>query len=79
MPTDMPFVGYLNTKQAAALLGYSVSTFRIYAMRGDIPRYGPKRNRFRKEDLDAFMEDPNIFRATRTTQRRREGFTPVRI
>lgn len=78
MPTVMP-LGYMNTKQAAAHLGYSVSTFRSYAMRGDIPRYGPKLNRFRKEDLDAFMEDPNVFRYNRITSRRREGFTPVRI
>ena len=78
MPKDMP-IGYMNTKQAAAYLGYSASTFREYALRGAIPRCGPRRNRFRKEDLDAFMEDPNVFRTNRTTQRRRDGFTPVRI
>lgn len=72
--------GYLNVKQAAAYLGYGVSTFREYARRGNLPRYGPKGNRFRRADLDAFMADPFAFSSPVQVRRRlRTGFTPVAI
>ncbi|ABM29792.1 helix-turn-helix transcriptional regulator [Nitratidesulfovibrio vulgaris] len=70
--------GYLNLKQAAAYLGYAVSTFRAYASSWDIPRMGPRRNRFRKEDLDAWMANPAAFKRQREP-RRRTGFKPVEL
>ncbi|MDR3044033.1 MAG: helix-turn-helix domain-containing protein [Desulfovibrio sp.] len=80
MPAAMP-PGYLNTKQAAAYLGYSVKRFSIYAREGSIPRRGPRLNRFRIVDLDAFMENPRVFvsQASTPRPRTREGFTPIRI
>lgn len=69
---------YLNLKQAAAYLGYAVSTFRAYASSWNIPRMGPRRNRFRKEDLDAWMQNPAVFRRQRLP-RKRAGFKPVEL
>ncbi len=69
---------YLNLKQAAAYLGYAVSTFRAYASSWNIPRMGPRRNRFRKEDLDAWMANPAAFKRQREP-RRRTGFKPVEL
>ncbi|WP_027369183.1 helix-turn-helix domain-containing protein [Desulfocurvibacter africanus] len=72
--------GYFNFKQAAAYVGFGKTAFRDYVLKGQIPKYGPKLNRFRKADLDAFMEDPNIFRSpTRIVTPYREGFTPVTL
>ncbi|WCB45182.1 helix-turn-helix transcriptional regulator [Nitratidesulfovibrio vulgaris] len=70
---------YLNLKQAAAYLGYAVSTFRAYASSWNIPRMGPRRNRFRKEDLDAWMQNPAVFHGGSTKKRKRSGFTPVQL
>ncbi len=80
MSTEMP-PGYLNTKQAAAYLGYSVKRFCLYAREGAIPRRGPRLNRFRIADLDAFMENPRVFTTVPATPRprTRDGFTPIRI
>lgn len=71
--------GYMNLKQAAAYLGFAVSTFRAYASSWNIPRLGPKRNRFRKEDLDAWMQNPAVFHGGAPKKRKRSGFTPVQL
>ena len=71
--------GYMNMKQAAAYLGFAVSTFRAYASSWSIPRLGPKRNRFRKEDLDAWMQNPAVFHGGAPKKRKRSGFTPVQL
>lgn len=72
--------GYLNAKQAAAYVGYGVSAFRKHAREAQLPRRGPKKNRYSKADLDAFMADPRVFRSpAKIAARPREGFTPVSV
>ncbi len=46
---------YLNTKKAAAYCGYSHIYFARIMEDYQIPRYGPKRNRFKVSDLDDWM------------------------
>lgn len=70
---------YFTFKQAAAYLGYGESTFREYVRTCSIPRCGPRGNRFRKADLDAFMENPFVFASPVRVRRPRSGFTPVAI
>lgn len=71
---------YLNLKSAATLLGVSVTSFRRWAERYAIPRYGPHQNMYKRADLHWFMENPYAFLATRPerTRRRRGGFVPVK-
>lgn len=70
---------YLNLKSAATLLGVSATSFRRWADKYDIPRYGPHQNLYKRSDLHWFMENPYAFLAQRParTRRRRGGFTPV--
>jgi len=57
----MAFSSFLTTAQAAAYVGYGLRAFRDLHKRYQLPTYGPRRNRFRKEDLDAFMAAPVTF------------------
>lgn len=72
---------WLNSAEAAAYCGYSRSTFMKNVRRYKIPRYGPKHNRFDRWDLDAWMQDPNVFLRKNYVlpwRRRAPGdFTPV--
>lgn len=70
---------YLNGKQAAIYTGYSESTFREIAKEFEIPRCGPRNNRYSKTTLDDFMSDPLAFKKQKLPRRRRpeDGFTPV--
>jgi len=52
---------FYNQKEAAEYCGYCVVTFRQFAKSYEIPKCGPKRDRYRKEDLDDFMTDPASF------------------
>lgn len=53
---------YLNQKQAAAYCGFSVDHFRKDVLPSyELPKYGPKRNKYRIIDLDAFMAEPEVF------------------
>ncbi len=52
---------YLNTKQAAAYCGYSHIYFARIMEDYQIPRYGPKRNRFKVSDLDDWMSKAENF------------------
>lgn len=77
-----PFLtsAYLTATQSAAYLGYHVKTFRGLAFNGFIPRYGLKNNRYRKEDLDAFMLNPYVFIATKkSTPCFKTSFSPVTL
>ena len=73
--------GYFNAKEAAVYLGYGYSTFIRKSEEFRIPRCGPKRNRYRKEDRDAFMANPLVFISGKPASSRRPtgGFRPVVI
>ncbi|WP_027190229.1 helix-turn-helix domain-containing protein [Fundidesulfovibrio putealis] len=70
----MVFSSFLTTAQAAAYLGYGLRAFRDLHKRYFIPTYGPRRNRFRREDLDLFMSSPVIFLDKPVTIRRARKF-----
>lgn len=66
----MVFSSFLTTAEAAAYLGYGLRAFRDLYKRYSLPTYGPRRNRFRKEDLDLFMAAPVTFLEKSVTLRR---------
>lgn len=70
---------YLTLAEAAQYTGYSPDTLGQYFREGEVPRYGPKRNKFRKVDIDAYMENPQIFRSAQRVNRPKQGFIPVVI
>lgn len=53
---------WLKTVNAAAWCDYPVDTFRELAKEFQIPRHGPKLNRYDKEEIDQWMKDPLCFR-----------------
>ena len=52
---------YLSTKKAAIFCGYSHIYFARLMELYRIPRYGPKRNRFRVSDLENWMLQPDSY------------------
>lgn len=52
---------YLNTKKAAEFCGYAHLYFGRLMELYRIPRYGPKRNRFKVSDLEDWMMSPELF------------------
>ncbi len=71
--------GYFNISEAAAYCAYGDSTFREYAKKFNLPRCGPKNNRYSKETLDAFMANPHAFLRQKPPPRPRQGFVPVTV
>lgn len=72
---DTPF---LTTEEAAQYVRYSVVQFKRHVEAYRIPSYGPQGNRFRRDELDAWMENPGAFkRKVVAPKRRAGGFTPV--
>ncbi len=72
---DTPF---LTTEEAASYVRYSVTQFTRHVVAFHIPSYGPKGNRFRRDDLDEWMGNPNSFKKrSQGPCRRTGGFTPV--
>ncbi len=63
---------YLTYKEAAEYLGYSTGYFRRLVRNYDIPSYGPGNNRFRKMELDKWMENKDIFTETNRPRRPRK-------
>lgn len=66
----MAYAPFLTTAQAAAYVGYGLRAFRDLYKRYSLPTYGPRRNRFRREDLDLFMAAPVTFLEKSVTLRR---------
>lgn len=52
---------YLTIKQAAAYCSYNAAYFGRIMEIYKIPKYGPKKNRIRVLDLEAWMKKPDIF------------------
>lgn len=70
---------YLSTSEAATFVKRSERTFRDYVKTYKIPRYGPGRNLYLKDDLRAFMENPYCFVRNKPLPPSRSfGFTPVK-
>lgn len=65
---------FFNVKTAAAYCGYNDKYFGKLAKKNKIPRHGPRRNKFKRSELDLFMREPETFnrvhRETRTGYRR---------
>ncbi|SNR98816.1 hypothetical protein SAMN04488503_2206 [Humidesulfovibrio mexicanus] len=70
---------YLTVEEAAAHVGKSTRTLLRWAKQYQIPRKGPCRNQFGRADLDAFMDDPEVFLAAKIHMPRHKGggFTRV--
>lgn len=65
---------YLNTKQAAAYCGYNHIYFARIMEDYQIPRYGPKRNRFKVSDLDDWMvQSQNFIKESEENQEPQEA------
>jgi hypothetical protein len=63
---------FLTAKAAAKYLSYKTDSFRRLAREYQLPRYGPKRNRYSQADLDLFMEDKNHFKTGQAENRRHQ-------
>lgn len=68
---------FFNIKQAAAYCGWSPRYFAKLLKAYDVPRCGPRKNRFSREVLDRFMENPEAFHASPRGGRRRKPMTLV--
>jgi len=68
---------FLNLKNAAAYCGYGARHFARVTDGYQLPKYGPKLNRYKISDLEDFMASPSDF-AVRA-ERRRTGFIPVEV
>ncbi len=60
--------GYLSLKCAAYYCDYKPRYFGRLIREYQIPRYGPKRNKFSKADLDTFMQNPSAYVAHGSTR-----------
>jgi hypothetical protein len=70
---------WLTSSQAARYCGYkSVKHFLKIAREYNIPRYGPRNNRFDRFDLDEWMKNPHIFLNT-LTKPARHTFRKVEV
>lgn len=52
---------FMNVKTAAVYCGYNDKYFGKLAAAHKIPKHGPKRNRFKRSDLDLFMRETQAF------------------
>lgn len=66
---------YMNIKEAAKYCCYNAAYFGRVMEQYRIPKYGPKKNRLRIVDLDAWMKNPEIF--SNTENEVRSGFRRV--
>lgn len=68
---------FYNLKQAAEYCGMAGRTFQRYLRDFELPRSGPKRNKFSSSVLDLWMENPEQFRKQVKPQPRRRG--PIQL
>lgn len=62
---------YFTVPEAAQRCRYDVDYFRKLLKKHPIPLRGPGRNRIQREDLEAWMNDPNIFQPVTTNRNRK--------
>jgi len=53
---------FLDLQKAARHCGYAKGTFERILREFDLPKCGPKKNRFAVSVLDAFMSSPDTFK-----------------
>lgn len=70
---------FFNMTRAAAYCGYAVGTFERILREYSLPKYGPKKNRFAKSVLDAWMDTPEAFKKNSRPMPRRRTPKPVSI
>ncbi|MDP2848281.1 MAG: helix-turn-helix domain-containing protein [Humidesulfovibrio sp.] len=70
---------YLTVEEAAAHVGKSLRTLSRWVEKYQIPRKGPYRNQFSKADLDAFMDNPDVFLAAKVHMPRHRGGSFTRV
>lgn len=68
---------YLRLAEAADYVRFSVRQFRRYVERDSIPTCGPGGKLYLKADLDAWVNDPAVFRVHHRPSRRIGQFTRV--
>jgi len=62
---------FYNLKEAAQYCGYKPATFARLLREYNVPRCGPRQNRFAKSVLDSWMESPESFRLIPWHRRRK--------
>ena len=62
---------YYNAKNAAEYVGYGYDHFRHLTSECQVPRCGPRKNRYAVSVLDSWMKDPNCFKIKTFTNRKR--------
>lgn len=68
---------YLRLAEAADYVRFSVRQFKRYVERDSIPTCGPGGKLYIKSDLDAWVNDPAVFRVQKRPSRRIGQFTRV--
>lgn len=68
---------YFNIKKAASYCGYNAAYFGRIMEEYNLPKYGPKGNRLKATDLDAWMVNPMEFMIVSDSDSR-TGFTRVK-
>ncbi|WP_449246279.1 DNA-binding protein [Desulfarculus baarsii] len=73
-----PHGPFLNLTAAAAYCGWAPRYFAKLLKEYDVPRFGPRKNRFATTVLDAFMATPEAFKRTPVSLKKRRR-TPIKI
>lgn len=68
---------YFNVKAAATYCGYNDKYFGKLAAENKIPRHGPRRNKFKRSELELFMREPETF--TQVHRETRTGYRMVTL
>lgn len=68
---------FMGVKRAAEYCGYNGKYFGKLAVKYKIPRHGPRRNKFKRSELELFMREPEAF--LRVYRERRTGFREVTL
>lgn len=75
MTVEGPF---FTTEKAAEYCGYRKSTFRDLLKDYELPRFGPRKTKYARTVLDAFMATPEAFlRGAGCYRRRTPGVVQV--
>lgn len=70
---------FFDSQKAAEYCGYAPGTFERIVREYDIPKYGPRKNRFAKSVLDAWMRSPETFKKNCSLKPRRRTPQLVKV
>ena len=69
---------FFTTEKAAEYCGYRKSTFRDLLKDYELPKFGPRKTKFARTVLDAFMATPEVFlRGAGSYRNRKPGLVQV--